>query len=41
MKGDNIFKPPTMGGNKSAASKAYFTQNQAPRGFKPSGKVKK
>ena len=32
---------PVMGGKKSAAKKAYMTGNQAPKGFKPSGKIKK
>ena len=37
----NLFKEPVMGGNKSASKKAYMTGNQAPKGFKPAGKIKK
>ena len=38
---NHLFKPPTMGGNKKAANKAYMTGNAAPKNFKPSGKMKK
>lgn len=32
-----IFNQPTFGGKKSAAKKAYYTNNKAPANFKPAG----